>query len=561
MISIGKHRGDQRRCDALVTKPHGLEIRALLMDLDHNVKKDLTPFFADGQVSVDADADVTRGLDLTLLDPLRKVQIDFDDPTDTGVYLTDMLRVYYVMTDPEAPNVLNIDGTFETSWGGWIQNTGSARLAPNKSYYGFQSLFISVMGSENYGYFNMNGLPGSGTQNPTHEVGKTYSASIWVNSTTTQTLAFHNYGDSPKVGPSKVCTAGVWTRLTVTFTAGTNVYLSVRDPTRSRTIDPIYMDGYRVTLGSIDRGDGFDSPTYVIPVFTGPVSGVERDDITLMVKALGKESLGLTNMYEARVFKKGMEKLHCIKIILRDFMGETKMDIPDTIRGKSPRLPNDMKLSREDTPWAIAKKIAASMNVQLFYDGRGIAVLRQKKTGAVWKITEDHVTAEPSISYDLSTTINAVRVIGGIPKKHKKPVKAKAVAQRSHPLSPWKLGRTIKVDGTNRIVPRYLWMEIQDDSLLTVAECKAVAKSHLKHGLIGGVTITADGIVNPRLQELDIVRVHTENTIVTLPLRQFTIPLTAGTAGSIGYLRKMTPKNPPKKHRRRHHHRHHRSAA
>jgi hypothetical protein len=388
MISIGKRRSDERKLDDLMIQPHTLRIRVNLMDLNHNHKKNLTPYFSEGQVTVDADADVTRELDLTLFDPAGKVRLEPDDPSETGIFIADMISVIYVVQDPKTDD--------------WFE----------------------------------------------------------------------------------------------------------------------------------------------IPVFCGPVDSVERDDVEVSVKCVGKESLGLTNLWNARHFREGQEKTWVIKQILTDLMGETKLQIPN----KAAKLPHDQKLSQDDMPWKVAKNIANSMNMQLFYDGRGVAVLRKKGGQPVLELNRAHLNAEPKPAYDLSATVNAVRVTGGkATPKAKHPVKARAIAQRSHPLSPWNLGRGGQ--------PRFLWVSIQDDSLRTVKECKDLAQKVLRRGLLGGVTVTADGIPSPRLQELDIVRMRTDQVAITHPIRQFTIPLVAGEDASYGYKRKIRPRGGWKRiHRRRHHH-------
>lgn len=389
MIGIGKKREHERLLEQTLTSAYSLQIRIRLLDLDYNYKKDLTGAFYDGSVSVDADADVTRGLDLTLLDPNGKIHLDPNEPSSTGVYISDLISVVYAVQDP------------------------------------------------------------------------------------------------------------------------------------NRTME------------------------WDIPVFCGPISGVSRDGTMLSVKAVGKESLGMTNCWRAKAFHKGQEKTYVIKQILTDLMGENKHNIPN----KGASLPNDMKLTDQESPWPVAKKLAHSMGYQLFYDGRGVCQMRDRgHTKPVMKIDGKWLLGDPQPEFDLSTVINAVRVIGGKPKKAKDNVKAKAVAQRSNPLSPWQLGRTVN---GNR-VPRYLWMEVQDDSLRTTKECKDLANKLLAHGLLGGVAITADGIVNPRLEEMDIVRFQVEDkVVVTVPLRKFMIPLLATNAGSYGYLKPVRPRKPKHKH---HHH-------
>jgi hypothetical protein len=374
VIKLGKTAPNMALLDATLRSPHNLAIRVRLLDLDHNYKKDLTPYFVEGQVSVDADAEVTRALDMTFLDPEGKVPLDPDEPGSTSVFIADMISVVYVVQDSIRQN------------------------------------------------------------------------------------------------------------------------------------------------------------TWEIPVFCGPVDDVSRDDIFLDVKCLGKESLALTNLWQGRNFKKGQEKTWVIKQILTDLCGETKLTIPN----RDAKLPNDMKLNREDIPWKVAKNIAGSLNQQLFYDGRGVATMRPRKTSPVLTLDGTWRTSEPQFSYDLSVVVNAVDVIGGKPKKAKHKVKARAVAPRSHPLSPWRLGR----GGA----PRYLWVEIQDDSLRTTKECKELANKVLKQGLLAGLTMACDGIPHPRLQELDVMRVVTAENTVTLNLRKFTIPLNAGEDASYGYLRRAKPK-------------------
>lgn len=269
---------------------------------------------------------------------------------------------------------------------------------------------------------------------------------------------------------------------------------------------------------------------YNVPVFCGPVDDVGRDGPLLTIKALGKESLSTSNAWKGRTFKKGQEKRHVIMTILKDLMGETRIDLCPA----KAKLPNDLKLTQEDSPWTVAKRLAASMGMQLFYDGRGVAVMRKKGARHSFTFSNQMVTTVPRLDYDLQGTINAVRVIGKKPKKGKQPVKYTAVAKRNHPLSPWRLGRSN--------VPRYLWLEIEDDSLKTKKECKTVATRELKRGLLAGVDVAFDGIPQPRLQEGDIVRVDTDEVDVTILASKFTIPLVAGVDSSYGYLKRTRPR-------------------
>lgn len=279
---------------------------------------------------------------------------------------------------------------------------------------------------------------------------------------------------------------------------------------------------------------------YRVPVFCGPIDDVSRDDVYIDVKCLGKESLSLTNLWIAKTYKKTQERTHVIRSILTGLVGETKLSIDH----RDAKLPNDQKLTREDKPWSVAKKLAGSMSMQLFYDGRGYAVLRKRGRAVAYVFKGNNISSEPEVSYDLSETVNAVDVIGGKPsKKAKKKVKYRAIAPRNHSLSPWRLGR----GG----VPRYLWLEINDDSIKSKKEAKEIATRNLRRGLQAGVEAAWDGLPNPRLEEDDLVRIQTDEVSISIRLSKFTIPLVAGENASYGYLRRIQPKGGPRPMKRK----------
>lgn len=394
MIDINETAAGVNRFKALLRKPHSLEIRVLLMTLDGAVKKELTTMFLDGQVTVDSTAEVTRGLDISFIDPLGKIEIEPDSPSSTSVFIADMIRVVYVIRDPFAKEIFSCS------------------------------------------------------------------------------------------------------------------------------------------------------------VFTGPVVSVSRTDMFLDVKAVGKESLGLNNVWAAKTFKKGQSRTDVIKHILSDLMGENKMHIP----ARPAKLGSDLKIRQDDAPWKVASRLAASMNCQLFYDGRGIAVMRARSVKPVHVVDETWSHEPPQVAYDMTAVVNAIRVTGGKPKKAKKKVSAIAVAQRTHPLSPWRLGR----NG----VPRFIWISVEDDSLRTDAECQELADSMLEQGLASGVTYAADGIMDPRLEELDCVKLSVGSINVQAPIKQFVIPLNAGEDGSYGYVKRIKPKGGAKmikRHKSKHKHKSHKN--
>lgn len=177
--------------------------------------------------------------------------------------------------------------------------------------------------------------------------------------------------------------------------------------------------------------------------------------------------------------------------------------------------------------------------------------MKSKATKPHFELNETWVEDYPQVSYDLSQVINSVRVIGGKPKKAKHKVHYTAVAKKTHPLSPWRLGRGGR--------PRYISTRIEDGGLRTLKECRELAQSTLNSGLVAGVTMTVDGIVDPTLEEWDMIKVSVGELNIQTQLKQFTLPLTAGDSGSYGYVRRIVPKGGARgvrrhKHKHKKHH-------
>lgn len=339
--------------------------------------------------------------------------------------------------------------------------------------------------------------------------------------------------------------------VTVDATADVTRSLDMKlfDPFQQIHLDPdspsktsIYVTNMIQVIVVIQKPDR--SKTYTIPVFTGPIDDVSRDDIFISIKCLGKETLSLAGLWRGKTYKKNQEKTYVIKNVLRTLLGEIKMSIRDL----AAKIPNDMTFNRKVKPFLKLKGLAKTMGFQLFYDGRGVAVLRKLPKGTVHTFDDTWLCSVPEIDYDLSKTINAAEVTGKKPKKGKKTPKARYVAQRSHPLSPWRLGRG------NPIVPRYLWAEVQDDSLTSNAECKKRAKEIVQDGLLAGIEVKAEGVPMFLLQEMDPVRFHNENVSAHTRARQFTLPLVAGNKSSYGYIQRSKPRGGASQHQRKRSH-------
>lgn len=291
------------------------------------------------------------------------------------------------------------------------------------------------------------------------------------------------------------------------------------------------------------------NPTYTtrvgVPIFTGPITKLERNGAAIRVEAQGKEILGMGMPWQTKTFAAGYRTTQAISEILRLIIGETHIDIPSL----SHKLPRNLSVgtttnkdgvrTTSDAPWEVAKKLASSMGYQLFYNGNGIAVMRDKPENTCFTFREGPgglLKSKPTAGYNIDAVINAVEVFGKKPEKEKgkttkKQPHARIIAPRADPLSPWALGRNN--------APRYLPLVIEDDNITTDAQALARANTELRHGLRSSIDVAYDALVVPHLEEMDVVRLSSERFAATHVLKRFAIPLTAGGTATIGYVKNV----------------------
>jgi len=108
MIDIGMTSAENARLDRLLAAPHQIKVGVHVMSLDGDYKQDLSYALQAGQVTVDATADVSRSLDISFTDPLKRIQLDPDDPSKQSVFIADMLKVVYHVIDPNSDDRFTI---------------------------------------------------------------------------------------------------------------------------------------------------------------------------------------------------------------------------------------------------------------------------------------------------------------------------------------------------------------------------------------------------------------------------------------------------------------------
>jgi hypothetical protein len=278
---------------------------------------------------------------------------------------------------------------------------------------------------------------------------------------------------------------------------------------------------------------------FQVPLFTGPITKVDRDGSYLSVEALGKEVLASGLVWDGMTLNKGMSKHRAVVRIMSELGGES----PGNMRIVDPGgvLREDLQIKRgsDKTPWLSAKNLMASKNVQLFYDGLGRLQGRYRGGGIVFPFSGAYLTTRLQLGYNLDSLKNAVQVKGGTPKGAKNNLIDRVTAPAGHPLSPHALQRY----GVDRVIPEF----VEDEDLMTQDDVHDRAKSVLEDRLLEAVTVAVDSVVVPHLEELDPVSYNVGGIYRENKLTKATIPLAGQQVMNLGYDGRVKLKRTKKK--------------
>lgn len=273
-----------------------------------------------------------------------------------------------------------------------------------------------------------------------------------------------------------------------------------------------------------------------VPLFTGPVSGVTRSGPAIEVEAQGKELLALQPAWTPRTWTKGTRRVDIIEELMRERAGEWAFALP---QGWNAQIGRDWSVVRrvgdeQHTIWARAQVQAKSLgDKQVFYDARGVLRGRSQPVKSVWRIRQEDLAGELTVSERTSDVVNAVVMTGGVPKGGKAPVTATAELDPSHPWSPSSLGRR----GVGRRIP----VAFEDSSLVTQKDADAAAERHLKVQERGSVELTATTLPVPWLEPRDLITVEVAGEPTLMRVHKATLPL-SGDLMSVGSLRTYRPR-------------------
>jgi hypothetical protein len=106
---VGLTGADYRAFLDALADPHSISIDVAVLTLDGDELSRISPEIIDGQVDVDAEADVTRVLTATLLDRTHSLQIDSESPDDGALYADRMLQVVYSVLVPALNDRVDVE--------------------------------------------------------------------------------------------------------------------------------------------------------------------------------------------------------------------------------------------------------------------------------------------------------------------------------------------------------------------------------------------------------------------------------------------------------------------
>lgn len=265
-----------------------------------------------------------------------------------------------------------------------------------------------------------------------------------------------------------------------------------------------------------------------IPIFTGPITNVDRDGELVTLEARGKEHLCLSPVWRSRTYPQGSNRIALTRTILADLTGETRFSFP---KGWTHRTSKIVALTKAEPAWAQCKIITNGIRAQLFYDGRGTARIRRRPVRTTFTFKDGDggmLLSSPKVAESSEDLVNLVRVVGAVPTGKKNPLVAEEPLPRSHPHSPGAMAR----NG----VANYFPEEIEDDALRTQAEVDATAKRRVQEIQLDEQMVTFDCLPMPLLEEGDPFVVDAKDAKVTARMSQMTIPLTHDGRSNIGYI-------------------------
>jgi hypothetical protein len=268
---------------------------------------------------------------------------------------------------------------------------------------------------------------------------------------------------------------------------------------------------------------------YDVPVFTGPITHLDREGALITLEAEGCEAFGMGAAYTTGTLK-GTKVAAFRSLMYRSGEVDAWMDVPTS----KEKLAKPKVIGRDTRVWDMAFFIMASMNRLCFYDGYG----RLRTPGLSQKPVIDFaggndglLLREPQVTFSTENFRNLWWELTST--KAGKDVEAFARLKATHPLSPTRIGRNGK--------PRYLMGTENKADLRTKSRATERAETMLSYAS-ADAEVRAD--VRPvwHLSPYDWALMRTDEWSMPFAVREFSLPL-AGGEMTLGYRKNLPQPN------------------
>lgn len=269
-----------------------------------------------------------------------------------------------------------------------------------------------------------------------------------------------------------------------------------------------------------------------VPLITGPCTGFSRNGGIVDIEVSGADYDWTTrNTWDELTLHKGDLITDCIKRIIRKRCSETvRMAIPD-LTGKKYRLSKTKTLQKMSHPFRYAKKLARSIDRQLYVDGWGHIRMRRISHGKPIFIFRDGdggvITGDPTRSFGDEEFFNGHWSHGRVLKGAKKPLESWAFLPRDHSLSPHNLA-------TGNIPHRKV-AESQNEGFREPSGIRTYTVRRLHEDAEEAVETAWESLIMPHLEPGDRVGVRTRIFHGNYNLWQFSVPLLPEGTSSNGF--------------------------
>lgn len=248
-------------------------------------------------------------------------------------------------------------------------------------------------------------------------------------------------------------------------------------------------------------------------VFTGPLWDCDRNGAEVSLVAHGLERQAMGQKWDAKTYRrKQWTRTDAIKDLLRAAGEAVLSGIPNLDAKVAERL----TVSRMDMIWPPVKKLAKSMDRQIFYPGTGRPVMRRIPGKSVFTFDARHLLSEVEIGGDPEGTFNTFVVLGTKPKGAKRRPQAVETLPAWHPSSAQSLARNSK--------PHRLVKQIENRQVRTDAEARRVARRHRNDAMRTTSNYAFSSLPVPHLDPEDLVTVVSGEGTLRIRMRQWTLP-------------------------------------